>query len=86
MSFLLSIKLWVGALSGACLALLWALLWYGPQQYRLGGDRKAAELQEIYDRVGKELFDAADKAEFDRRVCVRDGGVYVVATGQCHKG
>lgn len=67
----------------AAVIVLWALLIYGPSQYKKGGEAKAVEIAAQYDRAKKELGNEATRAEYDLIVCAGHGGVYDFVTGEC---
>ncbi len=78
-----ALKFAAGALLGASAAVLWAVMFHGPDQYAAGGAAKAAQLDAATNIAIQELANEADRARFLRRQCLERGGVYLVSTGRC---
>ncbi|MEY9196655.1 hypothetical protein ABIA16_001771 [Sinorhizobium fredii] len=81
------LSLAAGALGGALLAfgafqLINASLWL-PAAREEGRLIERAELDSATNKAIGELRDAADRARFNRRLCIERGRLYVNATGQC---
>ncbi len=89
-SFLLDPKALIGAALGAVLTSSvvggWAVLSYGPAQYKAGGIERAAELDAATQKALKELSDEADRADFLFAQCNARLGVYDFTTGKCVEG
>ncbi len=83
LTLLNALKLAAGALLGASVAVLWAVLIYGPSQYAAGGVATASRLDAATNTAIQELANEADRARFLRRQCLVRDGVYYVATGRC---
>lgn len=60
-------------------------LWLLPNARDEGRALERAELDAATTKAIGELTDAADRARFNRRMCVERGGLYVNATGQCQQ-
>jgi hypothetical protein len=71
-------------LAWAVLAGINQFIWL-PNARDEGRALERAELDAATNRAIGELTDAADRARFNRRLCVERGGVYVNATGQCEQ-
>lgn len=89
MMSLLNLDRVIGLVLGFMLA--WAVLaginqfiWL-PAARHEGRALERAELDEATTKAIGELTDAADRARFNRRLCVERGGLYVNSTGQCQQ-
>jgi len=58
-------------------------LWIIPAAKNEGRKLERAELDSATNKAIGELRDEADRARFNRRLCLERGGMYVNATGQC---
>lgn len=58
-------------------------LWLLPAARSEGRDLERAALDAATNKAIGELSDAADRARFNRRLCLERGWVYLNATGQC---
>lgn len=61
-------------------------LWLLPAARNEGRAMERAELDAATNKAIGELTDAADRARFNRRLCIERGGLYVNSTGQCQPG
>lgn len=84
------IALVVGGIGGlvAAFALfsLINIVWLLPAARDEGRALERAELDAATNKAIGELTDAADRARFNRRLCIERGGLYVNSTGQCKPG
>ena len=78
-----ALKVGAGVLLGASAAILWAVLFHGPDQYHAGGAAKAALLDAATNAAIQELANEADRARFLRRQCLERGGLFSVSAGRC---
>ncbi|PDT83022.1 hypothetical protein CO676_15360 [Sinorhizobium sp. BJ1] len=58
-------------------------LWIIPAAKDEGRKLERAELDSATNKAIGELRDEADRARFNRRLCIERGRLYVNATGQC---
>ena len=77
----------IGGVGGLVLAFaifqLANTLWLLPEARNEGREMERAALDAATNKAIGELSDAADRARFNRRLCVERGRVYLNATGQC---
>jgi hypothetical protein len=81
----------VSAIVGGVLGLIAAFaifqlvntLWLLPGARNEGREMERVELDRATNKAIGELSDAADRARFNRRLCLERGRVYLNATGQC---
>ena len=80
----------VGGVGGLILAFaifqLANTVWLLPQARKEGRAMERAELEAATTKAIGELTDAADRARFNRRLCIERGGVYLNASGKCQQG
>ncbi|RVF00059.1 hypothetical protein CN172_21050 [Sinorhizobium meliloti] len=81
------ISLAAGAIAGGFVVLLVTqavnALWTIPAAREEGRKLERAELDSATNKAIGELRDEADRARFNRRLCIERGRLYVNATGQC---
>ncbi|MDX1188055.1 hypothetical protein GOL88_23970 [Sinorhizobium medicae] len=81
------ISLAAGAIAGGFVVLLVTqavnALWTIPAAREEGRRLERAELDSATNKAIGELRDEADRARFNRRLCIERGRLYVNATGQC---
>lgn len=85
-SVLFNLNTWVGASFAAIIVSLGAILWYGPQQYRIAETETATRLTQEYNDAVDNLVDPADKAVARQVHCVATGGVWFAGRGFCDHG
>ncbi|MCO5962384.1 hypothetical protein [Sinorhizobium meliloti] len=77
----------VGAIAGGFVVLLVTqavnALWTIPAAREEGRKLERAELDSATNKAIGELRDEADRARFNRRLCIERGRLYVNATGLC---
>ncbi|MDX0630291.1 hypothetical protein GOC91_29405 [Sinorhizobium medicae] len=76
-----------GAIAGGLVAFIGMqavnAVWIIPAAKEEGRQLERAELDSATNRAIGELRDEADRARFNRRLCIERGRLYVNATGQC---
>ncbi|ASP73275.1 hypothetical protein CDO28_18055 [Sinorhizobium meliloti] len=81
------LSLAAGAVAGGILVSLGMqtvnALWIIPAAKEEGRKLERAELDSATNKAIGELRDEADRARFNRRLCIERGRLYVNATGQC---
>ncbi|ACP24931.1 hypothetical protein NGR_c11460 [Sinorhizobium fredii NGR234] len=81
------LSLAAGALSGGLVVFLVMqainTLWVIPEAKEEGRKLERAELDSATNKAIGELADEADRARFNRRLCIERGRLYINATGQC---
>ncbi|MDE3874585.1 hypothetical protein ACVII0_002774 [Sinorhizobium meliloti] len=81
------ISLAAGAIAGGFVVLLVTqtvnALWIIPGAREEGRKLERAELDSATNKAIGELRDEADRARFNRRLCIERGRLYVNATGLC---
>ncbi|MDW9973880.1 hypothetical protein GOB98_28885 [Sinorhizobium meliloti] len=81
------LSLAAGAIAGGFVVLLVTqavnALWTIPAAREEGRKLERAELDSATNKAIGELRDEADRARFNRRLCIERGRLYVNATGQC---
>ncbi|MDX0979638.1 hypothetical protein GOE03_27070 [Sinorhizobium medicae] len=81
------ISLGAGAIAGGFVVLLVTqavnALWTIPAAREEGRRLERAELDSATNKAIGELRDEADRARFNRRLCIERGRLYLNATGQC---
>ncbi|MDX0141276.1 hypothetical protein GOC46_31305 [Sinorhizobium meliloti] len=81
------VSLAVGAVAGGILVFIGMhtvnALWIIPGAQEEGRRLERAELDSATNKAIGELRDEADRARFNRRLCIERGRLYVNATGQC---
>ncbi|HTO29905.1 MAG TPA: hypothetical protein VL202_01805 [Pararhizobium sp.] len=60
-------------------------LWLLPAAREEGRALERAELDAATNKAIGELTDAADRAPFNRRLCIERGGVFINSTSQCEQ-
>jgi hypothetical protein len=60
-------------------------LYFLPQARKEGRAMERAELEAATTKAIGELTDAADRARFNRRLCIERGGLYLNAIGKCQQ-
>jgi len=81
------LSLAAGAITGGIVVLLVTqavnALWTIPAAREEGRKLERAELDSATNKAIGELRDEADRARFNRRLCIERGRLYVNATGLC---
>ncbi|WP_208179052.1 hypothetical protein [Sinorhizobium medicae] len=81
------LSLAAGAVAGGILVFIGMqtvnTLWIIPAAREEGRKLERAELDSATNKAIGELRDEADRARFNRRLCIERGRLYVNTTGQC---